>query len=119
MVVEVGTGGFSNGRGWVFKGPRLSIWAQLGFQRGHGCRSWVFERVRLLNRCRWVFQWAWLDVWWVFKWARLSKRARLGFKRGRWVFGVGIGGDWWRQHGSRAGRGGGNADMATDVVDSV
>jgi hypothetical protein len=75
-----------------------------------------------------VFQWARLDV----DRAPVVETGAVGFRKGvgcrkgaggvskgrGWVFWAGIGGDWWCRRGSRAGRGGGDADVATDVVEA-
>jgi len=50
----------------------------------------------------------------VSKGCRLLKRRRWGFKRAQ----VGcLGSDQWCRHGSQVGGGGGNGDVATDVVE--
>ena len=78
----------------------------VGFLNGHSCQ----------NRCQWVFEGV-----------QLSKQGQLSFGMGSvvkkaWVgfrnsAGSCLAGDWWCQHGRQDGRGRGDTNVATDVVE--
>ena len=78
----------------------------VGFLNGHGCQ----------NGCWQVFKGAWLSNWGQlsFGMGSVVKKAWVGFQNGT---GGCLASNWWCQHGRQDGRGGGDTDMATNVVE--
>ena len=97
----------------MFEGGAVVKMGAVGCSNGCGCRigaggcsngrSWVLTGRRLLK-------WGQLG----FKRALVVEKAPVGFQQGVGGF---LGGDRWCQRGSRDGGGGGDADVAADVVE--